>query len=508
MVVEVQLAALLAGVSSLEELDARFNLLLTEARNPGIVLFFDELRTITPAGHDGLTLAISNQLKPEIARGAITCIVSGAEDDYHRFVELDGSLRPWFDQWFQPIRVDELTPEATLEALDIIAAHTEAMTGISVQPSVLKWIVSFAGELLKSHRFPGKAVDLLEQCVAHAISRGSMKVTMADAREVAERAIAIPADMDSRLRRIGKLLSDSGLLLPEDEQTIVDRLSVSMRSLDLVPATPNATILMVGETTAAARALAETLADAIAGSAERVIPIDFAHLVEPWDARQLVGVPGPNAPPGTDLPLRRLLDEPWSVILGENIDACHAQVRSSLTRALSEGYFVDARGKKIYMSDAVVILTAPSVDPHAAGAMGFGLHDHPAESDLHGVIRRIFDAELMDEIDLVIAQLRSGADLVAVTRQQSLLADLTKRYRSRGLDITWDKSIVDWFGSESQQKRSKHDWELWADKNLASALIPHLPPRVSTHLKKVVVKREGDALVVGQTRPGPSGKAR
>src|SRR5262249_55673449 len=149
--------AIIAGVNSLAEFDQRFVQILTEARTCGCAIFFDDLRTVTPSGNDALTLVIANHLKPEISRGEITCIVSGAEEDYLKFVELDASLRPWFQQYFQPIRVDELSADQTLEALDLIAAHSKTMTGISVPHSVNKWLVAFAAELLRSHRFPGKA---------------------------------------------------------------------------------------------------------------------------------------------------------------------------------------------------------------------------------------------------------------------------------------------------------------------------------------------------------------
>jgi ATP-dependent Clp protease ATP-binding subunit ClpC len=498
-IVEVPLTALLAGVTTIEDLDRRFAQVLHEARASGTVLFLDELRSITPAGHDAVTLSFSNLVKPEIARG-LTVVLSGSEEDFLRFVELDPSIRPWAQQWFQPLRVDELSAEATLEALGAIAAHTRALVGVAVAPSVLEWLVFFASDMLKGHKFPGKAVDLFEQCVAHATSRGAQRVTLSDARAIAERAIAMPVDVETRLRRIATILGESGLLLPEDARSIIDRLSVTMRSLDLVPARPNAMIMLVGAAAAASRALAETLADAINGSADRVIAIDFGLMTEAWDMRQLLGVPGANAPASLELPLHRLLDEPWSVILADNVDASHAQVRASLTRALSEGRFIDAKGKKLHLSDAVVIVTAPSVVPAQLPSVGFGSREIEGASDTRTLTSRVFDADLVEQMDLVVSTLNRGADLVEVTRNRSLLADLTRRYKTRGLDIAWDKTIVAWMGAEAQRARTRREWENWADKNLASVLIPHLPHDAAGPLKRVVVKRHGDQLVVGQAR--------
>jgi hypothetical protein len=142
--------------------------------------------------------------------------------------------------------------------------------------------------------------------------------------------------------------------------------------------------------------------------------------------------------------------------------------------------------------------------------MGFGSHGTPV-TDRRAIGARIFDEDLVNQMDLVVFELNREADLVGVTRQQSLIADLTKRYRNRGLDITWDESIVQWFRAEKQRNRSQKEWEQWADRKLAAALIPHLPQRLPAHLKKVVVKHHADRIVVGDTRAskaqGPQGPA-
>jgi ATP-dependent Clp protease ATP-binding subunit ClpC len=496
-VIEVQLSSLLAGVNSATELNMRLGAVLQDAADPGIILFFDELRAITPAGHDGLTLAVSNELKPAIARGRITCIVSGAEEDYLRFVELDSSLRPWFHEWFQPIRIEELSAERTLEALELIAQHTKEKTGVATPPSVQRWLVAFAAELLKSHKFPGKAVDLLEQCVARAISEGRSKVLLSDAREVAERAIAIPADIESRLRRISKLLGASGLLRAEDRETLELRLAVTLRSLDLMPLRPNATVLLVSEAAAGARSLAETLADAIVGSPDRVVAVDFGLLTEPWDMRRLLGIAGAKGPPPEELPLEALIEAPWSVLLAENVDGCHPQVRASLTRALSEGYFTDARGRKIYLSDAVVIMSAPSHRVATAIRVGFGPGEPPGE--VRSAMAIAFDRELVEQADLVVDRLERDASQAGVTHHEKMLADLVRRYRDRGLEITWDKSLVDWLRAPGQQSRSGKDWREWADRALASALIPHLPQRKPASPKRVIVRQQDDHVVVSNS---------
>ena len=147
------------------------------------------------------------------------------------------------------------------------------------------------------------------------------------------------------------------------------------------------------------------------------------------------------------------------------------------------------------MSDTVVVMTAPSVEAKAARPVGFA--ETEGEPDPRAVATRSLEPELVEQLDLVVTRLDDQADLAALVRQGGMLADLARRYRDRGLEITWDKTLVDWFRSDPQQKRGKRDWEQWADQNLASALLPYLPPRRPARPKRVVVRHEGDHLVVG-----------
>ena len=489
-VVEVHFVAIIAGVTGFEELGKRVGAIVAEAKNPKIVLFFDDLRAVMAAGVEGPGAAIAGQLKPDLVQGSITCIVSGSEEDYRRITAVD----PTWHHWFQPIRVDELDRDEALQALDAIAEHVAARGGVNVPKPVRKWIVDFADEFLKSHHFPGKAADLLEQAMARAVSEGAKKVTLRHAHAVAERAIGVPTEMHTRLGRVASALADTGILVDADRKRLEERLSVTLRSLDLRPERPNAVILLAGETAAWAHALAESLALGIAGSAERVIGIDLSPFDEPWDLRRLVG-PFEAKPPTREAhALMRLLDSPWSVVLFENIDGCHAHVRSTITRALEAGYFTDATGRKIHLSDTIVVFTAPTLASKRRSQLGFAEGaERPvdASKDASAVLGREF-AELLD---LVVTEVKAELPPPSATRQR-LFDDLARRYRTRGLKITWDQTLTDWFEAEVQQRRSQDEWDEWVDRELAAALIPHLPDKPSDAIKQVTVGRARGGLIV------------
>ena len=53
---------------------------------------------------------------------------------------------------------------------------------------------------------------------------------------------------------------------------------------------------------------------------------------------------------------------PWSVLLCKNVDGCHPEIANVLVQALTDGVLTERSGHRIYLSDAVVVLTA-----HALG---------------------------------------------------------------------------------------------------------------------------------------------
>jgi ATP-dependent Clp protease ATP-binding subunit ClpA len=327
-------------------------------------------------------------------------------------------------------------------------------------------------------------------------------VTLKHAHAVAERAIGVPTEMQSRLGRVSAELASSGILVPEDRKLLEERLSVTLRSLDLRPERPNAVLLLVGEAASWGHALAETLAVGIAGSAERVIAIDLSTFDEAWDIRHLVGS-SDGKPAREAHALSRLVDAPWSVVLLANVDGCHQHVRATITRALEQGYITDVTGRKIHLSDTIVVFTAPTIARVGRGPVGF----IEPENGATGVnsVSQILGKEMAGMLDLVVDEVDVESPPAKATRKR-LFEDLARRYRTRGLRMTWDQSVVDWLSADSQQRRTQEEWDRWVDHELAAALIPHLPAKPSDAMRSVVVRQTPSGLVVEATKKAEAAK--
>jgi ATP-dependent Clp protease ATP-binding subunit ClpC len=157
----------------------------------------------------------------------------------------------------------------------------------------------------------------------------------------------------------------------------------------------------------------------------------------------------------------------------ENIDLCHPQVRAVLTQGLASGVITDARGRHLYLSDTVVLLTAGLPVP-SARTIGFRREDDPDAPRPTLDAAAAVGEELAAQVDLVCTTvLRSEA-----TRrrwiEEHVLADLAQRYSKQGLHLHWDDTFVQWLLEHERSSNNRRDWERLMDETVSPLLIPHL----------------------------------
>ncbi len=367
-------SALVANCKYVGEFEERMLALLAEASQAGIVLFIDEAHTILGAGAGGRGgNDLANIIKPALARGDIACIAATTDEEYRCYIEGDSAL----ERRFQPIRVQELSTAQTLTVLHQLRDDLAVLRGVEVPAEQLAWIVDFAGQYLHNRYFPDKAVDILEQCVAYGLAQRKSALTQEDIETIARRMIGMPTEIEIRLSKLQETLNNRSLLPQVMVTALINRLRVTMNGFDLRALRPNAVILCTGDAETQSRPLAETIAASLFGDPERVVSLDFARFHMPADNTMLIGSPPGYIGYEGRLTLHQVMVMPWCVLCCENVQASHPSARDILTHGLHEGMITLADGKRVYLSDTVVVLTA---DITPRNPMGFAQEDcFPAE---------------------------------------------------------------------------------------------------------------------------------
>lgn len=489
--IAVQPSALVAGASMFGEIEKRARALLAEASQPGILLFIDEVHSIIGAGGREGTGDFASLLKPALARGDMACIGATTDDEYRRFIEPDAAL----ERRFQPIRVQELTPEQTLDVLASLRDVLSKLRGVQVPDDVLRWLVEFAGEALRNRYFPDKAVDLLEQCVAYAVTQRKEALALADAQVVAQRMIGMPWGVGDRLNALREALSRSALLPQQASDLLLNRLEVTMRGLDLRPARPNVVVLLLGDASANSGPLAASIAGTMFGGEERVVEIDLSRFVENEDVTMLIGSARGYVGYGEALPLHRVVQMPWCVLRLDNLHACHPAVLEVVTQALAAGFFTDSTGKRIYLSDAVVLLTAPfAID--AERGIGFRQADSTTTADARQAAEKTLGEGLLAQCDLVCAEVATSDAARRQWLENHLLLDLAERYRKKGVHLHWDESVINWMLDHREGHANQRDWERLVDDWLSPPLVRYLSVTQNEAARSVRVRFDGDAVQI------------
>jgi ATP-dependent Clp protease ATP-binding subunit ClpC len=462
----VKPSLILAGASMEGEFQKRMEEMLAEASQNKVVLFIDEVQSIIGSGGREGTSDLASILKPALARGEIACIAATTDDEYRRFVQADKAL----ERRFQPIVIREAGKRETVQILANRRDHFIGESGITVDDEVLVFLTEFAEDYFKNRHFPDKAVDLLEQCIAYARVQSITVVGMAEATHVAQRMAGFPVNACSRLDVLKEALIKQGLLDMEEIDLLVGRLSVSMRRLDFRTSRPNAVVLLTGDIARHYEVVIQTMGEILFSGTDRIIDINLAGLSRPEDIDTLTGSPAGYVGYKDPKPIDRVKQIPWCIIAFRNIHACHSQVREFIRQALSEGKLTDAKGEQIYLSDAIVVLTADFGEGHRS-RVGFNRGQETGIPAAHETLERVLGCGFADVVDLVCDNTLYPTTKLKGWIQNSLLSMLSKSYQERGLVVYWDESLVDWLLSKKDILNDQREWERFVEEHVSPVLI-------------------------------------
>lgn len=162
----LDLAGLLAGAAYRGEFEQRLKGVLhaVEKGSGTYILFMDELHTIVGAGGAEGAVDAANMLKPALARGVIHTIGATTIKEYRQYIERDAAL----ERRFQPVYVEEPTPEDSVAILRGIKEKYEVHHGIRITDDALLAAVRLSIRYITDRYLPDKAIDLIDEAAASA----------------------------------------------------------------------------------------------------------------------------------------------------------------------------------------------------------------------------------------------------------------------------------------------------------------------------------------------------
>ena len=190
----LDLGALLAGTKYRGDFEKRLKNVLSQLdKEPGAVLFIDEIHTIIGAGAaSGGVMDASNLIKPVLASGDLKCIGSTTYQEYRGIFEKDRAL----SRRFQKIDVNEPSVDETVKILQGLKSRFEEHHEVKYTNQALRSAVELTERYINDRHLPDKAIDIIDEAGARqrllSPSKRKKTIGVGDIEEIIAKIARIP----------------------------------------------------------------------------------------------------------------------------------------------------------------------------------------------------------------------------------------------------------------------------------------------------------------------------
>ena len=508
-VLTLDLSGMVAGSKYRGEFEERIKKVMKEVIEDGnVFLFLDELHTLIGAGGAEGAIDASNILKPSLSRGEIQLIGATTLAEYRKYVEKDAALERRFQPITveepteeEAIRIlkgiahkyeehhkvtilgtaleaavrlsaryinDRNLPDKAIDLIDEAASAVRLQTsGASSKVSELQAEIkkldgqieqaikleafAQAGELKRQEDELIKKYEKAKKQEARSLAKTKYVVGEDEIAEAVAAWTKIPVAKLNE-KEADRLLKLESILHKRvvGQSEAVEAIAKAMRRGRVGlqdPKRPIGSFLFLGPTGVGKTELSKALAEAMFSSEESLIRVDMSEYMEGHSVAKMIG-----SPPGyvghddggqlSD----KVRQNPYSVVLFDEIEKAHPDVFNILLQVLDDGHITDSKGRKVSFKNTVIIMTSNAgamriMEPKNLGFASKSDEEKDYKRMKDGVmeeVKKMFKPEFINRIDdiMVFHSLTNDDMNEIVTLLSKNLIDRCKNQMDIKLTIT------------------------------------------------------------------------